>query len=174
MNNDIQDTEGKHNSVEERLVTFTTQQRSYRVTWEIDVSATSQEEAVRAAIECMPYHGNDTTATVFSVSRTDCNSDVVGSEPNTVDIGPIANQPPVAIAIVLQGGIVQNVISHAPMTFLIADHDKEGADADEMYSFVSKSQDGKKEIVTVVGSRCNSEVNQEELTRIYTGYNKSI
>lgn len=43
--------------------------KDYIVTWDIDINATSPKEAVREAIEMFPIHGNDTEATMFTVSN---------------------------------------------------------------------------------------------------------
>lgn len=77
------------------------------------------------------------------------------------------------IVIVIAGGQVQNIISKFPMNVIIANHDTEGADESRMYSFVSKTSDGKLEALNVLGGRTEAEVNPEELANISAGLDAS-
>ena len=141
------------------------QQKEYRVVWEIDVSATSPEEAARLATAMMPFPGTDSTATIFSVaeSRT-------LAEPTTVDIGHPSEAQEVAV--VVREGLVESVISPFPLRYIIADHDTEGADDDEMYTYIS-TKDGMPKPIKAIGHRCDAQVDQKELRQISSGYDYS-
>lgn len=141
------------------------QQKEYRVVWEIDVSATSPEEAARLATEMMPFPGTDSTATSFSVVETRAMQ-----EPVTIDIGHPSEAQEVAV--VVREGLVESVISPFPLRYIVADHDTEGADEDEMYTYLS-TKEGMPKPVKALGHRYDAQVDQQELRQISSGYDYS-
>lgn len=140
---------------------------SYRVVWQLDVEAASPEEAAKEAMAAMPGPRSDSEATYFEVFSP-------SGEITSVDLldsfspAAVEKVAPPQVVIVLDGGIVQNVIASTPMQYLVADHDTCGADEDEMYSFL---EEGRR--VYVIGSRGDCQVSHQRVIAISDGYNES-
>lgn len=78
---------------------------------------------------------------------------------------------PVVVAVVLQGGVCQKVVSSMPMQYIVVDYDTEGADPSRIFSLVS--EDGVVQ-EAMTGSRHVAECNPDEIARIAAGMEASL
>lgn len=78
-------------------------------------------------------------------------------------------ESPALIVVVIQGGLVQSVVSSIPMQYIVVDRDTEGADEDEMFSYISAAGTLEK----VLGHRSGAWCNPKEVRQIAAGLESS-
>ena len=145
--------------------------REYRVKWEIDVSATNPKEACVEAMKFMPILGNDSDALCFAVRRHDDSEDVpvdLSGDPALAKSAISASRVPSVpvVAVIVEEGLVQNVVSLTPMEYIVVDRDIEGTDPDERFAYIS-SRDGTRR--EALGHRRAAECNPNEVSQIAAG-----
>jgi len=115
----------------------------FTVSWSIDVDAKTPEDAARVAREIML--DEHSMATVFdvadssgSITRIDLleQKDILRFEVNHVGMKSSKHRRRMEIAVVLEGGIVQSIISNAPSmlpdSILVIDYDRDGWEDDDL------------------------------------------
>jgi uncharacterized protein YdeI (BOF family) len=103
----------------------------YKVTWAIDIDANSAEDAVNQA--CNYIKDNGSQAHVFEVEDHQGKKVLVDLDNDTIKP---ATTKPVQVAVVIEGGLVQSIISNQlnvfPDQVIVIDYDDEGWEPDDI------------------------------------------
>jgi len=103
----------------------------YKVTWAIDIEANSAEDAVNQA--CDYIKDGSSQAHVFEVEDHQGNKVLIDLDDDTTNL---VTSKPIQVAVVIEGGLVQSIISNLsnvlPDQVFVIDYDDDGWEPDDI------------------------------------------